>query len=124
MGGGVGRGVDGGTGAGVGTGAGAGSGTNYVRVGQETGVEPPRKVVDAGPVYPPAAKEQGIQGVVIIDAHIEPDGRVGHAKVVRSVPGLDEAALDAVRQWKFTPTLKDGTPVGVVMTVTVNFLLQ
>ncbi len=124
VGGGVGAGTGGGTGAGMGAGARAGSATEYVRVGGETGIAPPVKVVDVRPLYPPAAKEQGIQGVVVIEVLIEPDGRVGHARVMRSVPGLDEAALDAVRQWQFMPTLKDGVPVGVVSTVTVSFLLK
>jgi protein TonB len=44
--------------------------------------------------------------------------------VLRSVPGLDQAAVDAVRQWEFTPTLLNGVPVAVIMTVTVNFTLR
>jgi protein TonB len=61
---------------------------------------------------------------VIIEAIIGPDGRVQEAKVLRSIPLLDAAALDAVRQWQFTPTLLNGVPVPVIMTVTVNFTLQ
>ena len=53
-----------------------------------------------------------------------PDGRVKDAKVLRSIPLLDQAALDAVKQWQFTPTLLNGVPVPVIMTVTVNFTLQ
>ena len=70
------------------------------------------------------ALEQGVQGVVIIEATIGPDGRVKDAKVLRSIPLLDQAALDAVKQWTFTPTLLNGVPVPVIMTVTVNFTLQ
>jgi len=55
---------------------------------------------------------------------IGPDGRVKEAKVLRSIPLLDQAALDAVKQWQFTPTLLNGVPVPVIMTVTVNFTLQ
>jgi protein TonB len=62
--------------------------------------------------------------MVIIEATIGGDGKVIDAKVLRSVPMLDEAALDAVRQWEFTPTLLNGAPVPIVMTVTVNFKLQ
>jgi protein TonB len=62
--------------------------------------------------------------MVIIEATIGGDGKVIAAKVLRSVPMLDEAALDAVRQWEFTPTLLNGAPVPIVMTVTVNFKLQ
>ena len=60
-------------------------------------------------------------GVVTIEATIGPDGKVIDAKVVRSVPLLDQAALDAVRQWEYTPTLLNGVPVPVVVTVTINF---
>ena len=75
-----------------------------------------------GPVAPGPA--QGVQGVVIIEATIGPDGRVKDAKVLRSIPLLDQAALDAVKQWQFTPTLLNNVPVPVIMTVTVNFTLQ
>ena len=62
--------------------------------------------------------------MVIIEATIGKDGSVKDAKVLRPVPLLDQAALDAVKQWKYTPTLLNGVPVEVVMTVTVNFTLQ
>ncbi len=61
---------------------------------------------------------------MIIEARIEPDGTVGGTRVLRSVPMLDEAAVDAVQQWTFTPTLLNGQPVALIMTVTVNFTLQ
>ena len=54
----------------------------------------------------------------------QPRGRVTDVKVLRGVPLLDQAAIDAVRQWVYTPTLLNGTPVAVVMTVTVNFKLN
>lgn len=76
------------------------------------------------PVYPDEAKTQGIQGVVIIEVRIDEEGRVSDARVLRSIPELDEAALEAVRQWMFTPTLLNGKPVPLIMTVTVNFTLQ
>ena len=65
-----------------------------------------------------------MQGIVIIEATIGADGRVTNARILRSVPLLDQAAIDAVRQWEFTPTLLNGVPVPVVMTVTVNFTLK
>ena len=65
-----------------------------------------------------------MQGIVIIEAIIGKDGNVKDAKVLRSVPLLDQAALEAVRQWRFTPTLLNNVPVEVVMTVTVNFTLN
>ena len=93
-----------------------------VRVGGK--IRPPTKVKDVKPVYPAAAKSAKVAGVVIIEATIGANGKVIAAKVLRSVPMLDEAALDAVRQWEFTPTLLNGKPVPVVMTVTINFKLQ
>lgn len=65
-----------------------------------------------------------VQGIVIIEATIGPDGAVDDAKLLRSIPLLDEAALEAVRQWEFTPTLLNGVAVPVIMTVTVNFSLK
>jgi protein TonB len=76
------------------------------------------------PVYPQIAQTAKIQGIVIIEATIGKDGSVKDAKVLRSQAMLDQAALDAVRQWKFTPTLLNGQPVEVIMTVTVNFTLN
>jgi len=61
---------------------------------------------------------------VIIEATIGVDGRVLDAKVLRSIPLLDAAALEAVKQWVYTPTTLNGQPVPVIMTVTVNFTLQ
>ena len=61
---------------------------------------------------------------MILEATIDPEGHVAGAKVLRSIPQLDDAALAAVRQWEFTPTLLNGAPVPVIMTVTVNFTLQ
>ena len=84
----------------------------------------PQKTRDVRPVYPPIAQSARVQGIVIIEATIGPDGAVKDAKVLRSIPLLDQAALDAVRQWVFTPTLLNGVPVPVIMTVTVQFTLQ
>ena len=61
---------------------------------------------------------------MIIEARIEGDGHVSDARVLRSIPLLDAAALDAVKQWQYTPTLLNGVPVPVIMTVTVNFTLH
>jgi protein TonB len=93
-----------------------------IRVGGN--IKAPIKLRNVNPVYPPIALASGVQGVVIIEARIEPDGTVGEAQILRSIPLLDEAALDAVRQWQFTPTLLNGEPVPVLMTTTVNFTLQ
>src|SRR5471032_3338167 len=93
-----------------------------VRVGGN--IRQPTKTKDVKPVYPAIAQSARVQGVVIIEATIGPNGAVQEAKVLRSIPLLDAAALDAVRQWQFTPTLLNGVPVPVIMTVTVNFTLQ
>jgi len=93
-----------------------------VRVGGD--IKEPKKVADKKPVYPPIAQQAKIQGIVIIEATIAKDGSIKDAKVLRGVPLLNDAALEAVRQWKFTPTMLNGVPVEVVMTVTVNFTLN
>jgi TonB family protein len=87
-------------------------------------VQPPRKVVDVRAVYPQEAQDANVQGVVIIEIVVGTDGKVTQARVLRSIPMLDQAALDAVKQWEFTPTVLNGMLVPVVMTVTVNFTLQ
>lgn len=92
-----------------------------VRVGSQ--IRPPTKVKDVRPVYPPEARNALVQGVVILEAVIGADGRIEEARVLRSIPLLDRAALEAVSQWEFTPTLLNGQPTAVVMTVTVQFSL-
>lgn len=92
-----------------------------VRVGGA--VRQPMKTRHVNPVYPPIAQSARVQGVVIVEAVIGADGNVQDARILRSIPLLDEAALDAVRQWAFTPTLLNGAPTPVIMTVTVQFSL-
>ncbi len=96
--------------------------TTPLRVGG--GIKEPRKIKNVAPEYPPLAQRARISGVVVIDAVIGADGRVTNAKVLRGLAMLDEAALDAVRQWVYTPTLVSGVPVPVEMTVTVTFSLS
>jgi protein TonB len=93
-----------------------------VRVGGD--VREPRKILDAAPAYPDLALKAHVEGIVIIEATIDVRGRVADAKVLRGVPMLDEAALEAVRKWVYTPTLLSGVPTPVIMTVTVNFRLK
>ena len=93
-----------------------------VRVGGN--IKPPTKVRDVRPIYPADAMRAQIQGVVILETTIDASGRVEDARVLRSIPMLDQAAVDAVMQWEFVPTLLNGAPVPVIMTVTVNFTLQ
>ena len=87
-------------------------------------IRPPTKIKDVRPTYPIDAQSKRIQGQVLIEATIGVDGSVTDARVVRSIPELDRAALDAVRQWRYTPTLIGGVPSPVIMTVTVSFTLQ
>jgi TonB family protein len=87
-------------------------------------VKVPTKVKDVKPVYPPIAQSARVQGVVIVEAIIDASGKVAASRVLRSIPLLDEAALASVAQWEFTPTLADGVPTAMMMTVTVNFTLQ
>ena len=93
-----------------------------VRVGGP--IRTPTKTRHVSPAYPVEAQGARVQGVVILEAIIGSDGNVANARVLRSIPILDAAALSAVSQWQFTPTHVDGQPVPIVMTVTVNFTLQ
>jgi protein TonB len=92
-----------------------------IRVGGQ--IPQPTKTKHVSPVYPPIAESARVQGVVIIEAIIGADGRVQDARILRSIPLLDQAALDAVKQWEFTPTLLNGAPVPIIMTMTVQFTL-
>jgi protein TonB len=87
-------------------------------------VRPPQKVHHVAPSYPPIAQAARVSGLVILEALIAEDGSVRDVKVLKSVPLLDAAAAEAVRQWRFTPTLLNGVPVQVIMSVTVTFALK
>ena len=86
-------------------------------------IRPPTRVVYVAPVYPRLALDARKEGTVILQAVIDEAGNVREVKVLRSVQLLDDAAMQAVANWKFTPTLLNGTAVPVVMTVTVAFSL-
>jgi TonB family protein len=93
-----------------------------VRVGGD--IKPPARLKYVPAAYPPAAQSARVQGVVVVEAIIGPNGKVTDAKIIRSIPLLDAAALEAVRQWEYAPTMVNGRPVSVYMTVSVNFTLQ
>jgi TonB family protein len=93
-----------------------------LRVGGQVRV--PIKTKDVRPVYPPEAQQNRIQGIIIIEVVVNANGEVVDPCVLRTVPELEAAALEAVRQWQFQPAVYDGKPWPVVMTVTVNFTLQ
>ena len=94
---------------------------NAVRVGGS--IREPRKTRHVNPIYPAEAQAAAIQGYVIIEAVIGTDGAVKEARVIGGEPILADAALTAVRQWEYTPTLLNGVPVDVIMNVTVHFKL-
>jgi TonB family protein len=93
--------------------------TTAVRVGGS--IRNPTKVKDVTPVYPAIAKSARVGGTVQVEATIGPDGKVADARVVKSVPLLDQAALDAVTQWEYAPTRVKGVAVPVIITVAINF---
>jgi TonB family protein len=92
--------------------------------GQRGGnINPPMKLKDVRPVYPRIALTSRTVGTVVLEATIGRDGSVFNARVLRSLAPLDQAALGAVRLWQFSPTLLNGRPIDVAMTVTMNFEL-
>jgi protein TonB len=86
-------------------------------------IKEPRKLKNVAPVYPDVAARGNVEGVVILEIAIEPNGKVDDVRVLRSIPLLDAAAVAAARQWVFAPTLYRGVPVSVTMTVSVRFSL-
>jgi TonB family protein len=99
--------------------SGQASGRQPVAIGM--GINRPEKTKDVPPIYPAEAKAAGIGGMVIIETVIDENGDVSEARIIRSVPMLDQAALDAVRQWKYTPTFVNGQAVPVRTTVNITF---
>jgi protein TonB len=95
-----------------------------VRVRQGGVLREPVKVRHVAPVYPPLAIAARVQGSVVIDCVIDQNGNVTSVAVLRSSPLLEQAAVEAVRQWRYRPTLLNGAPVAVIMTVTVYFKLR
>jgi TonB family protein len=126
IGGGIGTGSGGGVGSGSGPGVGPGYGGGYgggvYRVGN--GVTAPRAIYDPEPAYSDEARKAKVQGVVVLSTIVGTDGRPRDLKVARALGmGLDNKAIDAVRNWRFEPAMKDGHPVAVQVYVEVNFHL-
>jgi protein TonB len=92
------------------------------RVG--SGIREPKKIAHVAPEYPEIARRARIEGTVILEAVLDATGRVESVRVLRSEPLLDEAAIRAVRQWRYSPTELNGVPVPVLMTITVQFFLN
>jgi TonB family protein len=93
------------------------------RAGSSGTRRPATKVKHVSAVYPPAARDARITGAVILEARIGADGRVIDTQVVQSIPELDQAAIDAVKQWEYVPLLVDGVPTPFTMTTTIQFSL-
>ena len=87
-------------------------------------IKPPIRLVSVNAIYPEEARAAGIEGAVVMRITIGEDGSVTNVLVLRSVPMLDEAAIESVLQWQYQPTLLNGLPVEVEMNATVNFTLQ
>jgi TonB family protein len=86
-------------------------------------VKPPKLIKQVDPVYPEIAKQAMVSGVVVVEATIDVNGRVARIAVLRSIPLLDQAAVDAVRQWVYEPMIIDGKPRPAVLTTSVQFML-
>jgi periplasmic protein TonB len=89
-----------------------------------SGIDAPQKIADQAPLYPAIATTARIEGIVILEATIDETGQVVDLKVLRSVPMLDGAAVEAVKQWRYRPARLNGMPIPVIMTVTVRFALN
>lgn len=87
-------------------------------------VQSSKLVTRVEPVYPELAKRARVQGIVLIQVTVDETGNVADLNVIRGHPLLNDAATQAVSQWKYSPTLLNGEPVQVIATVTVNFILQ
>ncbi len=90
-----------------------------VRVGGA--IPSPKKIKDVAPVYPAIAKSNRIGGTVEVELTVGPDGKVVATRVLKSVPVLNQAALDAVEQWEYAPTRVKGVAVPVILNVAINF---
>jgi TonB family protein len=120
---GSGQGVGEGAGGGLGAGTGGGTGGGVYQPG--AGIDPPTLVREVRPVYTDEARRQRIEGDVILEIVVRSDGSVGSIRVKRSLGGgLDQRAIDAVRQWRFNPARRHGAPVDVAVEVAVEFKLR
>jgi TonB family protein len=120
---GKGTGLGEGDGSGVGPGSGGGTGGGPYRPG--SGIEPPRVLQEVKADYTEEARRRGLAGDVVLEIVVRRDGSVGDVKVVRGLSaGLNDRAMAAVRQWRFAPARRQGTPVDVIVEVAVEFQLR
>jgi protein TonB len=120
---GQGTGMGEGSGSGIGPGSGGGTGGGPYRPG--SGITPPSVLREVRPDYTEEARRRGIEGDVVLEIVVRADGSVGSARVTQGLGGgLDGRALDAVRQWRFSPAHRYGTAVDVIVEVAVEFKLR
>jgi TonB family protein len=120
---GAGTGIGEGTGSGLGPGSGGGTGGGPYQPG--SGIDPPTLVREVRPAYTDEARRQAIEGDVVLEIVVRNDGSVGNVRVRRTLgAGLEQKAIDAVRQWRFIPAKRRGTAVDVVVDVSVEFKLR
>lgn len=120
---GAGTGMGEGTGSGIGDGSGGGMGGGPYRAG--SGIEPPRLLREVKAAYTDEARRNNITGDVEMEITIRRDGTVSDVKILRGLRGgLNERAIEAVRQWRFAPARLKGTPVDVIVEVSVEFTLR
>jgi len=120
---GTGTGLGEGDGPGLGPGSGGGTGGGPYRPG--SGIEPPTVLREVKPTYTEAARLRGITGEVVLEVVVQRDGSVRVGRVIQGLgAGLDERAIDAVRQWRFSPARRLGQPVDVLVEVAVEFRLR
>jgi TonB family protein len=93
-----------------------------IRVGGS--VKPPAKLKEVVPVYPEKARRDRVQGLVILDCTVNAEGVVTDVKVLRPIPELNDAAIDAVKQWRYAPAKVDGVAVPIRMAVSVDFTIR
>jgi protein TonB len=93
-----------------------------VRIGGQ--IKEPRKVKDVTPVYPDLAVQARLSTIEILEAEVDTRGYVQAVRVLRGHPLFDDAAVAAVKQWRYQPLLLNGEPTGFVLTVTITFALS
>ncbi|HEY2435519.1 MAG TPA: TonB family protein [Vicinamibacterales bacterium] len=112
-----------GDGSGIGSGTGGGAGGGPYRPG--TGITPPSILREVRPDYTDEGRRRAVEGDVVLEIVVRADGSVGSVKVLQGLgAGLDQRAMDAVRQWRFNPAKRYGTPVDVIVEVAVEFKLR
>jgi TonB family protein len=122
---GAGTGTGSGSGAGPGLGDGSGGGTGGGPFRPGSGVEPPRLIHEVRPNYTDEGRRRRVEGQVDLEVVVTRDGRAGNIRVVRGLgAGLDQQAVAAVRQWRFSPARRNGGPVDVIVDVSVDFALR